>query len=180
MSRRVVIGNVPGLGFKMRAAFPGYDAATAPLNGLIFDADYVPGRIIGSGSGQAPPQPRTHPDDAAKPVSFGHGLGRVPDMMIVVAQALAPANGAPDPWGYLFYAPELGPGWRGALLGNANMDYRYVAPFNFQGNNKGGQYQSGLGGYYFGGWDYTFDASSLVIWTRVPQILSFIWVALEL
>lgn len=186
MSRRIVIGNVPGLGFKIRAAKPGYDAASPSLDGMLFDADYTPGRIIGSGEVRVAAGTRAGLDFSYHAASFGHGLGVSPDQILAIAQPWVGANStdpngtAPDDWAYIFYAPETSSSLQLGSLGNANMKFRFCSPFDFEGNNKGGPFNSGSGGYYAGGWGFTWDASSIVIYSRQQQALHIQWVALEL
>jgi hypothetical protein len=48
MARRVVLGNV-GSEFVFRVSRPGFDAATADLDQLIFDADAIQARVAASG-----------------------------------------------------------------------------------------------------------------------------------
>lgn len=186
MSRRVVIGNVPGISFKMRAAKPGYDAASPSLDGMLFDADYTPGRIIGSGEVRVPAGTRNPITFAYYTYSFGHGLGIMPDLLLAIAQPWTYVNatdvngGTPDYWGYYYYAPEISAFIQVGGLANENMHGRFCTQFDFEGNNKGGPFNSGQGGYYAGGWGYHWDGSSIVIYTRQPQPLHIQWVALEL
>src|SRR5438105_4080782 len=145
MTRRFIVGNA-GAGFTMRQAKPGYDAAGAPLDGLNFDADYYPGRILGSGSAQIPVTNRPNLSTAVGVTNIAHGLGKSPDIVLGLAQPLNNTTFAPEAWEVLNYVPEVNSTqWTIGTLGNSNMDFRFCSPFKFEGNNKGGPFQSGQG-----------------------------------
>lgn len=184
MARRFIVGNA-GAGFTMRQAKPGYDAAGAPLDGLNFDADHYPGRILGSGERIIFDQGRPSVSDTApKAFSFAHGLGKAPDVVLGICQPRVYTNatteGGPQAWQQFQYVPEISTTtWQLSGLGNPNMDFRFCTPFWFNGNNRGGPFLSGQGGFYFGGWWYGFDATNITFYFLSPGHFLFRWTALE-
>jgi hypothetical protein len=83
MARRVVLGNV-GSEFIFRVSRPGFDAATADLDQLIFDADAIQARVAASGlttvsASEYPLSPGTR--------TITHGVDN-PGLAIGVAQSM--------------------------------------------------------------------------------------------
>jgi hypothetical protein len=108
MARRVVLGKV-GSEFVFRVSRPGFDAATADLNQLIFDADAIQARVAASGLTSVP--------ESAYPLSPGtrtisHGVDS-PGLAIGVAQSMYTnsADGSNDGmWVGLDRDPQLSGG----------------------------------------------------------------------
>lgn len=168
MARRIILGNNGGeYQFKVSAA--GYDAATADLDGLLFDADNIPARVAASGRFTAPAtEGFMNPSETTR----SHGAANI-------AAAFAIAKPIPDVEGstaYWYYGLRLAPGQGGSttwyVLENAHMTDNYCTPFYWEGDDAGG-------GSYVSGWRFIWNSTSVVVQNFAPDRLDVRWVALE-
>lgn len=159
MARRFFAGALPGGGYRIRQSKPGFDAGNpaTPLDGLTFDSDYIPGRIIGSNdfyfNGSANAQAASQPAIT----SIAHGLGVKPDHLIALAkpEILNTSTGIWEPEYWTYYSYQLSQNGGLMFINNFNMEYRYCAPFIVSENRGGAQ------GTF--GWQYVFDATNITV-----------------
>jgi len=83
MARRIVLGRV-GSNFVFRVSRPGFDAATADLDQLIFDGDGVHARVAASGQADVPAS--SYPLSPGT-ITIAHGVTD-PGLIIGVAKSL--------------------------------------------------------------------------------------------
>lgn len=152
MARRIIIGHDGAGGFRIRTSMPGYDAATAPLDALLFDADALPGRILHEGEffcdwwmydGMSPGQ-------AVRASVPHYASGNF--IVIAIAKALYSDGSAPEDWRLksrkivnavpTMYYRFMG----GAAKGN------YLTPFYISGD-------FGNGENFWWGWKLSWDGS---------------------
>lgn len=146
MSRRLLIGNA-GAGFKIRQVLPGFDAASPSLNGVVFDSDNLPMRIVGSGefdlAAVDPIEGRDFSVDIIAVANVPHSLGYIPFVAAIAWCAQ---------WSYAQQKPNpidaTRAVWGRKVLGVPNMDGNYVTPYVLQGSTGGSTVYS-----FHGGWD---------------------------
>lgn len=189
MARRLLLGNDGTGAFRLRQTPPGVDAATADPKDCIFDADYQPALIMGSGTTDL--TALEAPGIKSKVVA--HGLGRAPDMLVAVAQTRLTSNDQPATHmgygnGYPFW-PYWG--WRPSPLAPENR-LDFIGPYYFTVSAAG---SGGSGAHYYGWW-YEADASNLTFYSThcgysfidpdqtsgqgLPSYLHIRWTALRL
>lgn len=176
MTRRLFIGKA-GASFRIRQSLPGHDALTASLDGIVFDSEYFPGHVVGSGSfaTNSPASAASRPHSMSSP----HGLGRKPDIVLAMATGTDPANGVGTWEGRI---TNNGVAWSPDYVGNAAMIGRYCTPFIY---NRGAIYAQGpnqgtLQSFASGGWEYYWDSVYIGVQNYCYSSLHIKWIALDL
>ncbi len=172
MARRVIIGNDGSGRMRIRTSMPGYDAATAPLDGLLFDADAIPGRIISEGQQYC--HWYMHDNTAAglpQTTAIPHyATGNF--IIIGIAKAMYEGGSLPPDWRLKsrkivngvasIYFSYMG----GAATGN------YLTPFYISGDHGGGH-------TFWYGWKLRWDSENIIIDNYLANGLWLRWQALE-
>lgn len=140
---------------RIRASMPGYDAATAPLDALLFDADSVPSRIITQGEGfcdfnkyiaASPRQPVS--------VQIPHGASGS-FVIAMIARPMYSDGTAPAEWYHCYYWIKNAVITAGRMPFGMSAGY-YLTPFNLSGDNGGGF-------VWWGGYFLRWDGSYLYV-----------------
>lgn len=172
MAQRVIIGNDSTGRMLIRTSAAGYDAATAPLNSLLFDADACPGRILSSGEQYCHwyMYDWQNPGQSLDTVIPHYASGSF--IVIAIAKAIYDDGTYPEDWRLksrkivngvaTFYYSYMG----GPAKGN------YVTPFYASGDYSGGH-------TYWFGWTLSWDNSNIIIRNWLANGLYIRWMVLE-
>lgn len=168
MARRIILGRNGGT-FQFRVSAAGYDAATAQLDGILFDGDYIPARVAASGTFRVPKGTNINvPGEASR----SHGLAGIA-MAMAIARPWDDVLNEPGDWYYfLGLPPGQGGGVGGYRLDNSRMDAQYVTPFYWDGDSLQGE-------TYQCGWKFFWDGSQVTARNYTLRPLDVRWAALE-
>ena len=153
MARRLILGDDGSGSYHFKVSKPGIDAATAPLDQLLFDARNVPFRYRYKGEVSVPA--KSSGGGASRPANstlVAHGLGTVPWILAIARpQETAPNNAQWWVW-------KNGPSW--AYLNAGGLpNGSWTAPWRQEG-------QTGdTSGQYYGGWWHDADATHVAFYT---------------
>lgn len=170
MARRVVLGK-DGNDFVFRVSRPGFDAATADLDQLIFDADGVQARVAASGlatvaASSYPLSPGT--------TTIAHGVAD-PGLIIGVAQSLYvdDASGTTGMWVGLNVDPNVSNGQVTVLPLNWNTDLMvgWCTPWIFSADDGAAKSANG--------WRIRWNSTSLFFDNFQKYGIRVRWTALE-
>lgn len=182
MSRRIFLGQDGTGALRIRAAKPAYDALTAPLDGILFDADAVPGRIITQGKQFCANNPYqvTYPN-TPQATTIAHGIDSSLSYIITaIGQAQNSDGTLADDWRY--WGHGINGGGAGSVvsrpLGNAQMLKQFCTPFRFSGSF--GPDSNGNDRDYWGGWWISWDSTNLTVTNNCGNGVYVRWMALEL
>lgn len=161
MARRIILGQNAGrYQFKVSAA--GYDAATAPLDALLFDADNVPARVAAQGVFRAAAGSPTGVQTARS-----HGASS-PSMCIAIGR----------PWqlggvGDWYYLLRLSNGSvTGYALNRPLMDKNWCTPFYWWADQTNGATE-------YCGFKFNWSSSQVIVTNFTAYELDIRWAALE-
>lgn len=159
MARRFFMGpDISGV-FRIRQAKPGFDAKSAAPHNCLFDADYVPVRPLGSGTNTIKGAAGTA---ALQTNTFGHGIGRAPDLVLAVAVQRRDDNGQQLPWvGTAAFGTTVG---TYTASNQGNMASEFCGPF-YMSSTVSGPEATGSGRI---GWWVSFDASNINVHHFTP------------
>lgn len=163
MARRIILGRNGGqYQFKVSAA--GYDAATAPLDALLFDADNVPARVAAQGTFRAA---------TGSPIGVqtarSHGVSS-PSMCIAIGRPWDTVQLAPGDWEYWI---RLSSGTASnAPLNRALMNKNYCTPFYWWADQTGGTTE-------FCGFKFNWSSTQVIVTNFCPHPIDIRWAALE-
>jgi hypothetical protein len=98
-------------------------------------------------------------------------------VLVTACPVISLANQTAMNWPMMY---RTGATWFEGALGAPSLDFKFGAPFRVIGNNTGGPYSSGSGGYYFTGWWYAWDAGQIIVknWCSRPLLVN--WATFEL
>ncbi len=161
MSRRFYAGKDTLGNFKVRQSKPGADAKTTLLlTDLLFDSDYVPGKVVGSGTMTVPGRPF----NALSIYNYAHGLGYAPDFVFAVAANRLTVSNTPYRW-WWYATTTLIPPNVPRRVGNNNMDFQYIGPFLLYSK------LTGVGGGEEGnmGWTMNWNSTNITVVNYCPN-----------
>lgn len=176
MARRIVLGRV-GSEYVFRVSRAGYDAATADLDGLLFDADYIPARFEAEGTvtcpgGRGPVSGEVELWYPGK-VTISHGTS--PSIIMGLAYPLsadnrwywvhATANHFSGTGDIHYHTYEFG-----------HMDGNYCSPHWLTSDYDNGDSLQQLRG----GWKLEWDSSSITITNATPYSIRVRWLAVKI
>ncbi|MCB5173636.1 hypothetical protein [Microvirga lenta] len=163
MARRIILGRNGGpYQFKVSAA--GYDAATAPLDGLLFDADNVPARVAAQGTFRA-----ERGNYLGVETARSHGVSS-PSMCIAIARPWNPVTSSVGDW-YVWFRLASGTASAGKL-DRPLMDKNYCTPFYWWADQGNGTTE-------FCGWKFRWTSSQVICESFTYEQLDVRWAALE-
>jgi len=172
MARRIIIGNDGTGRMRIRTSLPGHDAVTASLDGILFDADACPGRVLSQGERFCDwyMYDGTVPGLSLDTVFQHHAAGSF--IIVAIAKAMYSDGSYPPDWRLksrqivntvpTMYYSYLG----GPATGN------YVTPFYASGDY-------GNGRSYWHGWELHWDTNNIIIKNWLANGLYIRWMALE-
>jgi hypothetical protein len=190
MSQRFFIGNDTAGNFVIRQSKPGYHAIYGQMDGLVFDSDLYPGRIIGSGSYYVPGSNSYRTPGV---LSTPHNCGKTPDMVLVRGKMMQSAIGGAAPLHDIPWQGKYNP--YGSTFGyplaaaNNNMTNQNCSLFYVDESITGG---NGAGQTGQIGWRITYDNVNITGYnysnategTNPPgfyyNYITYDWYALEL
>ena len=169
MSRRIILGR-NGSDYAFRVARPGFDAATASLDNLVFDADNIPTRVAATGlttiGGVVQPN---------VPVTVDIAHGANPSLCIGVAQSQYINSNYPETdhqWEYMIVDPDILNGKeRRALIENTYLALGWCAPWILTIDADGIQAS--------GGWRIQWTSTLIRLHNLSPHPIRVRWAALE-
>jgi hypothetical protein len=170
MARRVILGKI-GADYRFRVSQPGLDAATAGLDGLIFDADNIPARVAATGLATigAAPQPK-------QPATVTLAHGAAPSLCIGVAESTYVTTGFEyfsGTWFIRIRNPNLNGGNPSTRYNEVpDMVGQWVTPFLFEGDDSQGTVQSC-------GWRISWDGTNISLHNYSGNGIRVRWAALE-
>jgi len=161
MARRIILGK-NGANVQFRVSAPGFDAATAPLDALLFDGDNVPARVAAQGEFRAAA-------GSINGVASAQAHG-VPGVSLCIAIARPWEIGAPGDW---YYFLRLSNGSvTGGRVGKDIMDKNYCTPFYWWADQTTGATE-------VCGWRFSWDSGQVIATNFTPYPLDVRWAALE-
>lgn len=170
MARRVVLGKV-GSDFVFRVSRPGFDAATADLNQLLFDADGINARIARSGLATVPAS--TFPLSPGT-VTIAHDVAD-PGLIIGVAQSLYDddASGNTGMWVGLNRDPNVSNGAVTPLplAWNDDLKNGWCTPWIFSADDGSAKSANG--------WRIRWNSTSLFLYNFQRYQIRVRWNVLE-
>lgn len=175
MARRIVLGKV-GSDYVFRVSRAGVDAATADLDGLLFDADHIPARYEGEGTITCPAgrDPVSGETDLWIPgkVTVSHGVD--PSVIMGLAYPLSSDNR----WRWVrAIAGDDGVGETSYYYYDfGHMDDNYCSPHWMTSNIDDGSIIQ----EWRGGWRLEWNSSTITITNNAPHSIRVRWLAIKI
>jgi len=169
MARRIILGR-DGSTFRFRVSQPGFDATTADLDNLVFDADNIPTRIAATGLATVNKAPSPHDPTV---LALAHGAS--PSLCIGVALPLDVVNPGSyeGMWWYSEQNPDIGDGSPGGNVFNLEaLRNQWVTPWLYSGDDSAGDTQSC-------GWGIRWNSSTISLVNYSYNPIRVRWAALE-
>lgn len=168
MARRIILGKY-GSAYRFRVAQPGFDAALAGLDNLIFDADNIPARVAATGIALVDPAVSPH-----QPTTRQIAHTASPSLCIGVAEpTTTPGYNADGMWRIIMQDPKVNNGNPTSLFYDLpEIHHQYCTPWMFYGDNSGGNVQSI-------GWKIQWNSSTISLINYSSNGIRVRWAALE-
>jgi hypothetical protein len=169
MARRIILGQY-GSAYRFRVSQAGYDAATADLDGLIFDADAIPAKILTTGLLTI-----TNATSTSSPGQASASHGSDPTLVIGVAQSQYPGvNGGVSQYRW-FGVRQLSSSNGGGISGYAEtneLDTGWCSPWYYFQDDQDGT-------THCGGWKLFWDGSTVRVENHSGYQIKVRWTALS-
>ncbi|HZH10534.1 MAG TPA: hypothetical protein VEZ24_09195 [Microvirga sp.] len=176
MARRIVLGDV-GSNYVFRVSRAGYDAATADLDGLLFDADHIPARWENEGTVTCPGGrgPVSGEVDLWYPGTVTVSHGSTPSVIMGLAYPLSSNNR----W-YTVHATVDHVSGTGNTHYHtyefSHMDDNYCSPHWLTSDYDNGDSLQQLRG----GWKLEWNSSTITITNNSPYPIRVRWLAIKI